>query len=63
MKLEITNMTCGHCKITIEKALKENGFDQVDIDLDTKIVDVELNGKSKDEVRKIIETKGYIIKQ
>jgi Cu+-exporting ATPase len=62
VKLEVTNMTCGHCKMTIEKALKENGFDQVDIDLDTKIVDVELNGKSEDEVRKIIEAKDYIIK-
>ena len=59
MKVKVSNMTCGHCKMTIEKALKENGFDQVDIDLDNKLVTVELNGKSESDVVQIIESKGY----
>jgi len=63
MKLEVTNMTCGHCKMTIEKALKENGFSNIDIDLDTKTVEVDLNGKTEQEVRTVIEAKGYEIKQ
>jgi len=62
LKLEVTNMTCGHCKMTIEKALKENGFTDVNIDLESKMVDVELNGKSEEEVRNIITAKGYEIK-
>jgi Cu+-exporting ATPase len=62
MKLEVTNMTCGHCKMTIEKALKENGFNQVEIDLDAKTVEVDLAGKSEDLVRKVITEKGYEVK-
>ncbi len=62
LKLEVTNMTCGHCKMTIEKALHENGFDQVEINLDTKTVNVDLNGKTEEEVRNIITAKGYEIK-
>jgi Cu+-exporting ATPase len=62
MKLEVTNMTCGHCKMTIEKALKEKGFNNVEIDLDTKTVSVELAGKTEAEVRSTIEAKGYEIK-
>jgi phosphoribosylformylglycinamidine (FGAM) synthase PurS component len=48
--------------MTIEKALKENGFTDVNIDLESKMVDVELNGKSEEEVRNIITAKGYEIK-
>ena len=35
----------------INPALKENGFTDVNIDLESKMVDVELNGKSEEEVR------------
>lgn len=62
MKLEVTNMTCGHCKMTIEKALKENGFDKVEINLDTKTVEVDLQGQPEKVVTDIIEAKGYEIK-
>jgi Cu+-exporting ATPase len=62
LKLEVTNMTCGHCKMTIEKALKESGIEYVDIDLTTKIVDVDPNGKTEEEIRNIIIAKGYEIK-
>ena len=62
LKLEVTNMTCMHCKMTIEKALKENGIEYVDIDLTTKIVDVDPNGKTEEEIRNIIIAKGYEIK-
>lgn len=62
MKLEVTDMTCGHCKMTIENALKENGFSKIEIDLDSKIVSFNLNGNSEEEARKTIEAKGYNIK-
>ncbi len=59
MKVNVTNMTCGHCEMTIRKALNENGFDNVEIDLLTKTVEVDLKGKSEKEVIDIIESKGY----
>jgi Cu+-exporting ATPase len=62
MKLTVTNMTCGHCKMTIEKALHQNGFSNVEIDLDSKTVEVDLQGKTEQEVREIITAKGYEIK-
>ena len=62
MKLEVTDMTCGHCKMNIENALKDNGFTNVDIDLDSKLVAFDLNGKTEEEARKVIEAKGYNIK-
>ena len=59
MKVKVTNMTCGHCKMTIENALKANGFDQVEIDLDNRVVEVELKGEAESDVVEIIESKGY----
>jgi copper chaperone CopZ len=62
MKLEVTNMTCGHCKMTIEKALNQNGFDKVEIDLSKRTVEVDLKGRSEQEVVDVIEAKGYDVK-
>ena len=59
MKVTVSNMTCGHCKMTIEKALKEKGFNDVNIDLDTKTVEVDLAGKSESVVVEAIKAKGY----
>ncbi len=62
MKLEVTDMTCGHCKMNIENTLKENGFTNIDIDLETKLVNFDLNGKTEELARQVIEAKGYNIK-
>mgnify|MGYP000451122293 FL=1 len=59
MKLTVTNMTCNHCKMTIEKTLQQNGFTNVDIDLDNKVVEFDLNGNTEDLAKKVIEEKGY----
>lgn len=59
MKVNVTNMTCGHCEMTIRKALNDNGFDDVKIDLTTKMVEVDLKDKSEKEVIEIIKSKGY----
>ena len=60
MKLEVTNMTCNHCKMTIENALKENGFKDVKVDLVSKTV--EFSGTDEILARKIITDKGYDVK-
>jgi Cu+-exporting ATPase len=59
MKLTVTNMTCGHCKATVEKALHEKGFKNVEVNLDQQIVEFDLNGLSEQEAREAIEAKGY----
>lgn len=59
MKVNVTNMTCGHCEMTIRKALNENGFDKVEIDLLTKTVEVDLKNKTEKQVIEIIQSKGY----
>lgn len=61
MKLVVTDMTCGHCKMTIEKALVENGFTDVVINLENKTVEFDLNGKTEEIARQTIEAKGYNI--
>lgn len=62
MTFEVANMTCNHCKMTIENTLKENGFTNVNIDLDAKTVAFDLNGKTEELARQSIEAKGYEVK-
>jgi Cu+-exporting ATPase len=61
MKLVVTDMTCNHCKMTIEKALDEKGFKDVEIDLESKEVSFDLNGNTEDLAREAITEKGYTI--
>jgi copper chaperone CopZ len=49
--------------MTIRKALNENGFDKVEIDLLTKTVEVDLKDRTKEQVIEIIESKGYDVAQ
>ena len=62
MKVNVTDMTCGHCEMTIKKALGENGFDNVKVDLDNRTVELDLLGRDENEVVTIIESKGYTVK-
>ena len=59
MKVTVTNMTCNHCKMSVEKALKDNGFGEATINLDDKSVEFDLSGKTVEEAVKAIEAKGY----
>ncbi|MCF7925112.1 MAG: heavy metal translocating P-type ATPase [Candidatus Izimaplasma sp.] len=62
MTLTVSNMTCNHCKMTITNALKENGIKEIEIDLDTKTVELNPEDKSLADIRAIIEEKGYEVK-
>ncbi|AIO18390.1 Copper-exporting P-type ATPase A [Candidatus Izimaplasma bacterium HR1] len=62
MKLEVTDMTCNHCKMSITNALTENGFNNVEVNLEDKSVVFDLNGKTSEEAIKAIEGKGYHVK-
>ncbi len=63
MKVKVKNMTCGHCKATIEKALLANKVKDIQIDLDTKVVSLNPNGLSESEIKEIIVQKGYEIEE
>lgn len=55
-------MSCGHCKMTIEKAVRAlDGISSVNADPATKKVVVEFDESSTtiDDIRKAIEDAGY----
>lgn len=59
MKVTVKDMACGHCKATVEQALKDAGFKGVKIDLKTGVVKV----KSEDysAIKNTIEASGYTV--
>jgi len=62
MTLDVTGMTCGHCKSSVEGALKElDGVSNVDVNLDTGKVDVKYDEAkvSADAMREAVEDQGY----
>lgn len=62
MVLYVENMSCGHCKMTIEKALADAGVSSFEIDLQNKRIEVHSNELSEKQVIKVIEDKGYHVK-
>jgi len=59
----VPDMSCGHCKMRITKALEEAGFYAFDVALETKTVTVE--AADSDAVRAAIDEAGYdaVLKQ
>ena len=60
----VTDMTCNHCKMTIENVIKTHNINKYDINLDTKVVSIttdnnEITTTIKDEIIK----KGYKVKE
>ncbi len=62
MELFIENMSCGHCKMTIEKALTDAGVSSFTIDLQNKTVFIQSKELTKEAIIEIIEAKGYHVK-
>lgn len=59
MTFRVTDMTCNHCKMRIEKALKTAGFKKIKIDLDTKTVEVSEGKKTLFDAKTAVEAAGY----
>ena len=56
---QVSDMTCGHCVATVERAVKSgDGGARVDIDLGTHAVRIE-SDKPADSFAKAIEDAGY----
>jgi Cu+-exporting ATPase len=61
LKIKVPDMTCGHCKMTIEKALSSVGVSQVNIDLASHEVELDLGTVDKEVALQAIKEKGYTI--
>ncbi|MEJ2636754.1 MAG: heavy-metal-associated domain-containing protein [Calditrichia bacterium] len=63
LTVKVPDMTCNHCKMTINSAIQKlNEIENVDINLDTKIVEV--SGKiDVQEVVGAIKDSGYTVEQ
>ena len=59
MKFSVPEMSCGHCLMAIDRALKAQGVEKVAIDLEAHTVEVGETDKSVAEIQAIIETAGY----
>lgn len=59
---KVEGMTCGHCKATVEKAIRDlNGVSSATVDLDKKTVTVDYHPEkvSTEEMKKAIAEEGY----
>lgn len=61
--LSVPDMSCGHCKATVEKALLTvEGVEQASVDLETKTVSVEhADSVSEDTLRGAVAEAGYSV--
>lgn len=60
--LDVTGMTCGHCKMAVNGALTDlEGVKKVDVDLETGKVNVEFEeGKvTLEQMKEAVEEQGY----
>ncbi|AMQ19611.1 mercury-binding protein (plasmid) [Thermococcus peptonophilus] len=58
--LKIPNMSCKHCVMRIEKAIKSVGADgRADLETKTAVVDFDLGKTRLEEVIKAIQRHGY----
>lgn len=60
-KISVEGMTCNHCAMRVEKALKEiPGVKAVKVDLQRKLVTVDLDDSlNNDQLKASIEDVGY----
>lgn len=59
--LNVEGMSCNHCKMAVENALKEIGVDKVEVDLDGKKVSATFNASkvNLETIKKSISEAGY----
>lgn len=60
--LKVEEMTCGHCKATVEEALLQvQGVESATVDLDAGSAAVEHAGVSDQELADAVTSAGYIV--
>lgn len=63
--IKIEGMQCNHCKMTVEKVLKEiTGVKKVEVDLSKKIAVMKADRNIDDrKIKEIIKEEGYEVKE
>ncbi len=56
-KIEVGGMSCGHCVMRIENALKENGINGAEVKVGEVVAD--FGGMSDADIKEIIESLGF----
>ena len=60
----VPEITCGHCKETIEKTLNTHGVSNVNVDVDTKAVSLNISdGVEMTDVESLLDEQGYTVVQ
>ena len=58
-KIQIKGMTCNHCKMRVEKALKQAGGGKVKVELETGTATADTRGLPAEQIRETIESLGF----
>lgn len=62
--LKVSGMSCGHCERAVKEELAEvQGVSSVNVDLDTKMVEVEGEDLNDKELKTAVEEAGYIVEE
>jgi len=63
-KFTVPEISCGHCKETIEKALDVDGVSNVIVDIDTKAVSLSISDSIEmTTVASLLDEQGYTVVQ
>ncbi len=58
--LKISGMSCGHCTMAVEKALKEvSGVEEVNVDLDKALATITGTDFDEEALKTSVENAGY----
>lgn len=61
-KFTVPEISCGHCKETIEKALDIDGVSNVMVDIDTKAVSLSISDSIEmTTVASLLDEQGYTV--
>lgn len=58
-QIQIIGMTCNHCKMRVEKALKQVGCGKIKVDLESGIATADTRGLTEEKLRESIEELGF----
>lgn len=58
--LKVEGMSCGHCEMAVKKALNQlDGVDSVDVDLDSKTVEIKGSDLVDTRLKEVVYEAGY----
>ena len=61
-KFTVPEISCGHCKETIEKTLEVPGISNISVDIDTKSVSLSLSDSVEMKtVARLLDEQGYTV--